>query len=330
MTAPGTDLAFDLALCLLILGVALAAVARRPAGMARAVARFRAVVFFIVYGVLVALAWVRLGAADVALAEAAIGAGLTGLLLLGAVAQLNRTERGKERPSTPRQPEWAAALAALALAGAMVWAVLVLSRAPGPGLAGEVAETLPQTGVENPVTAVLLNLRAWDTLLESIVLLAALIGLWPLARAGNWQAPAGHAQHALPAGVLAGFARILPPIGVLIGVYLVWAGAARPGGAFQGGTVLAASGVLCVLAGILRAPAMAAPAWRAALLAGPALFVLIGLAGLAAGGFLLFPPVWAKPMILMVEMALTLSIAVTLALLVLGPPRQKAHSGRLG
>ncbi|MCC5989342.1 MAG: hypothetical protein JJT95_16840, partial [Pararhodobacter sp.] len=223
----------------------------------------------------------------------------------------------------PGRSEWAAALAAAALAATLVWAVLALARTQAPGLTQEVAAVLEQTGVENPVTAVLLNLRAWDTLLESIVLLAALVGLWPLARAGNWQAPAGRAQHAQPGGVLSGFGRFLPPLGLLVGVYLVWAGAARPGGAFQGGTVLAASGVLCVMAGILRAPAMAAPAWRVALVAGPALFVLIGLAGLAAGGFLKFPPALAKPMILTVEMALTLSIAVTLALLVLGPPQQQ-------
>ncbi len=47
---------------------------------------FAAVVLFIVYGLTLSLAWVRLDAVDVALAEAAIGAGLTGALLLEAVA----------------------------------------------------------------------------------------------------------------------------------------------------------------------------------------------------------------------------------------------------
>jgi uncharacterized MnhB-related membrane protein len=49
---------------------------------------FRAVVLFIAFGLLLALAWVRLAAPDVALAEAAIGAGLTGALLMGALARL--------------------------------------------------------------------------------------------------------------------------------------------------------------------------------------------------------------------------------------------------
>jgi len=43
---------------------------------------FRAIVLFITFGLLMALAWVRLEAPDIALAEAAIGAGLTGILLI--------------------------------------------------------------------------------------------------------------------------------------------------------------------------------------------------------------------------------------------------------
>jgi len=57
---------------------------------------FRAVVLFIVFGLLVALAWIRLQAPDVALAEAAIGAGLTGALLLDAVGHLRRTSRSED------------------------------------------------------------------------------------------------------------------------------------------------------------------------------------------------------------------------------------------
>lgn len=69
---------------------------------------FRAVVLFIVFGLLVALAWIRLQAPDVALAEAAIGAGLTGALLLDALGHLRSGGReaasteGKTRDATPQ------------------------------------------------------------------------------------------------------------------------------------------------------------------------------------------------------------------------------------
>ena len=45
----------------------------------------RSVVKFIVLGMMLALSWLRLGAPDVALAEAAVGSGLTGALLLVAL-----------------------------------------------------------------------------------------------------------------------------------------------------------------------------------------------------------------------------------------------------
>jgi uncharacterized MnhB-related membrane protein len=49
---------------------------------------FRGVVLFIVFGLLMSLVWLRLGAPDIALAEAAIGTGLTAALLLEAVRQI--------------------------------------------------------------------------------------------------------------------------------------------------------------------------------------------------------------------------------------------------
>jgi len=54
----------------------------------------RATVQFIVLGLLLALAWLRLGAPDVALAEAAVGSGLTGALLWMAL----RRYRGEHEP----------------------------------------------------------------------------------------------------------------------------------------------------------------------------------------------------------------------------------------
>lgn len=51
---------------------------------------FKAIVLFIAFGLLMSLAWVRLQAPDIALAEAAIGAGVTGALFLWALSRMNR------------------------------------------------------------------------------------------------------------------------------------------------------------------------------------------------------------------------------------------------
>ena len=56
---------------------------------------FKAIVLFIVFGLLMALAWARLQAPDIALAEAAIGAGLTGALLLSTLARISPSLEAK-------------------------------------------------------------------------------------------------------------------------------------------------------------------------------------------------------------------------------------------
>ncbi len=58
---------------------------------------FKAVILFISFGLLMALAWVRMRAPDVALAEAALGAGLTGPLFLAALRRMSRPQKGERR-----------------------------------------------------------------------------------------------------------------------------------------------------------------------------------------------------------------------------------------
>lgn len=61
---------------------------------------FTAIVLYISLGLLVTIIWVRLNAWDVAIAEAAIGAGLTGALFLVAWRRLSdKSESGKQEPS---------------------------------------------------------------------------------------------------------------------------------------------------------------------------------------------------------------------------------------
>jgi multisubunit Na+/H+ antiporter MnhB subunit len=90
-----------------------------------------------------------------------------------------------------------------------------------------VAQQLVNSGVTHPVTAVLLNYRGYDTLLEIAVLLLALLAI--LAVVGD--APAAPPRAAHP--VLQTLARLAAPLMVVVAVYLLWAGAFRPGGAFQ-------------------------------------------------------------------------------------------------
>lgn len=75
-------LGFDILLSTTLLGLALAALTSREPR--------RGVILFIAFGLLLALVWARLRAPDLALAEAAIGAGLAGALMLAAARRAVR------------------------------------------------------------------------------------------------------------------------------------------------------------------------------------------------------------------------------------------------
>jgi multisubunit Na+/H+ antiporter MnhB subunit len=303
------------ALAVLVLGAAVWTIAARSA--------FAAAVGFVSYGLLLSLVWVQLAAVDVALTEAAIGSGLTGVLLLGAVATLRRTEAHTSRgPGLVLRAT--AGLCCALVAAALAAVVLTLPEA-GPTLAPEATAALPAIGVGNPVTGVLMAFRGFDTLLEKVVLVLALIGVWSLAPDRCWGGQPG-LEHRLPAdGVLPFFARTLPPFGVLLGIHLMWTGADHPGGAFQGGTVLAAMWLVVMMAGVRDAPAIREQWVRLALVSGPVVFLAVGLAGvLTAGAFLAYPVAIAKPLILLIEVPMLLTIALALGLLVTGPPERTA------
>lgn len=285
--------------------------------------RFAMVVLFIVLGLMVALAWVRLGAPDVALAEAAIGTGVTGALLLATLRHLRgptgASPAGEDDDGAPAPVRWTVAALVGGVTVALGAVVAAVIRAPRPdGLAGPVAENLAASGVDHAVTAVLLNFRAHDTLMEVVVLLVAVIVVWAIDRGlAPAHDPAGAAIDLGP--VQAGFARLALPAAVVLGVYLLWAGAHAPGGAFQAGAVLAAVGIMAVLTGRWRPAARHRARARLVFGLGAAVFVLVALGvGLGPGVAYEYPAPLAKPLILGIEAAVTLSIAATLAALFFG------------
>lgn len=303
---------FDIAVVVLILTVAAATIAMREA--------FSAVVGYVVYGLLLAIAWVRLSAVDVALTEAAIGGGMTGMLLLGAVARLRFAEGNDSRTSLPVR--LAAGILCALVAGGLAIAVLSPPEVI-PTLAPEAMENLPQSGLGNPVAGVLFVYRALDTLLEKVVLILALLGVWSLAPERMWGGIPGLRVYAEPSSTLTFLAQLLPPIGIVVAVYMCWVGAKEPGGAFQGGTVLAAMWLLVMIAGLTGVPSISQRWLRLLLVVGPMIFLAIGIAGMVlANAFLAYPAGYAKPLIVAVEFALTLSIGVALALLAAGPPER--------
>lgn len=181
------------------------------------------------------------------------------------------------------------------------------------GLEVVAMERLAETDLDNPVTAVLLNYRSYDTFLEVAVLLLALIGIWAVARTPrvpvkNPNTPVLHA-----------FVRLMMPLMVLMSGYILWVGADAPGGAFQGGAVLGGMGVLWIAAAIWRPGPRFKRLLRPMLVAGMLFFIVVGAGMMLIGGdFLQYPAGQAKTWILLIETAATVSIGMTLVMLFLG------------
>ena len=174
------------------------------------------------------------------------------------------------------------------------------------------------SGVINPVTAVLLNFRSYDTLLEVSVLMLAVfcvLSLYtvqlPLLKFGRNNV--GMAQIY--------YVYLLIPVMIVIGGYLLWAGYHVPGGAFQGGAIISAAMILLLLSEYT--PSFKFPRWliRLMLALGFCVFLFIAFGSLLISGRLLeYPNSWSGGLILIIESTLTISIAFILVVVVSGRP----------
>ncbi len=259
-----------------------------------------AIVSFMGAGLVAALIWARLAAPDIAIAEAAIGAGITGALLFVTWQRLGRPDAPLERS--------AGLLGVTVGTGALVCgAYLMLSGQPaGHSLSELVQEQLGASGVANPVTAVLLNYRSFDTLMEIAVLFLTLVAVQAL----GLRLPSAALTNRPAAAALA---RLVAPVAVLLGAYMLWAGASYPGGAFQAGAVWAGALLLLHLSAseIFSEGSLGRVAtW------GLGVFIAAALATYAMTDVVLAytgsPALW----ILVIEVAAALAIAATLYLLV--------------
>lgn len=207
---------------------------------------------------------------------------------------------------------WLNGILSVALLALLGWAALALPERPR-GLTEPALAHLPNSGVSNPVTAALLNYRAYDTLLEVAVFLLALVGVWSLREERS--ARVDLRERPLVFSLL----RLVLPMLVVAGGYLLWIGSFAPGGAFQGGALLGGAFVLLLLAG-LGGGALKHQRWlRLGLVLGLGVFVAVsGGVMLLTGGLLEYPRASAGIWILAIEAAALISIGLTFGGLFLG------------
>lgn len=144
---------------------------------------FSVVVLAGVYSFLMATVLVALDAVDVAMTEASVGAGISTVLLLGALYLCGGEE------AKPLTRPWLPLAVTLVIVAVLVYGTLGLPAFSDP-LAPIHTHVVPryllqgpvETGVPNVVTAVLASYRGYDTLGETVVVFTAGIGVIALLR----------------------------------------------------------------------------------------------------------------------------------------------------
>jgi len=140
-----------------------------------------------IYSLVVAVLFVLMDAPDVALTEAAVGAGLMVILMLGTIALTTREER---RHSMRHN---LLALVVVAITGAaLIYATLDMPRFGDPEAPAHVhlsprftQESPEEIGIPNMVTSVLASYRGIDTLGEAVVVFAAAVGVLLVLGSGS-------------------------------------------------------------------------------------------------------------------------------------------------
>lgn len=201
-----------------------------------------------IYSLLSASLFVVLDAVDVALTEAAIGAGISTILLLATVALTTDEEKA------PRHKPLLPLFVVVATGAALIYGTLDMPHYGDPmapihlHVAPTYLHVTPEEiGVPNVVTSVLASFRGYDTLGEVTVIFTAGAGVLALlgyrTRRRNSQSPEIRKMV-----VLRVITKLFFPLILLFALYVQFHGDYGPGGGFQAGVIFATGFILYALA----------------------------------------------------------------------------------
>ncbi|MDQ7791656.1 MAG: DUF4040 domain-containing protein [Desulforudis sp.] len=152
-----------------------------------------AIMLLTVYSLVMTLVWTRLNAVDVAFTEAAVGAGITTVLLIAALSRTQRGEEGDTKlPSSLRVSPRVGLVVVLLTGALLTFGTLDMPDYGDPNAPVNmhvapyyIEASYHDTGVHNFVTAILASYRGYDTLGETTVIFTAGMGVILLLRRTN-------------------------------------------------------------------------------------------------------------------------------------------------
>ena len=211
---------------------------------------FAVTMMFGLFSLIAAGLFVTMHAPDVAFTEAAVGAGISTILILATLGQTAR----REKPQAGRNV-LVPLLVVWVTGAALIYGTADLPVFGDPEAPAHVHvapyyidNTDEFIGIPNMVAAVLASYRAYDTLGEVVVVFAAVIGVIVLL--GLRRRPTGmddEARELEQHVVLKVIAKMIVPVILLFGLYVQFHGEYSPGGGFQAGVIFAAGIILYAL-----------------------------------------------------------------------------------
>ncbi|MDD3867633.1 MAG: DUF4040 domain-containing protein [Clostridia bacterium] len=213
------------------------------------------VIFMAVFSLLSSVVFLLYQAPDVAMAEIVIGSTLSTVLYLVALSKQERLSQVMHLPKIPRPQmriqvilqRLPAAILTVLAAVLLIWLYPPAADLAGQDIAADWYRSRFQsdTGAGNAVAAIYLNYRVYDTLFETLTLLISVLGVVHLSRYAEEPLPAslpvpgrmtrnGHDDGQIITPLL----RLLLPLVMLTGFYIMFYGHLSPGGGFQGGAIL--------------------------------------------------------------------------------------------
>jgi len=307
-----------------------------------------------IYSLIMALVWVRMDAPDVALTEAAVGAGITTVLFIAALSKTKRGEKSIKEGSfgVVKLLRYSSGVALIVIL--IVGTLLAIGTLDMPDygdiespanthLAAEyVKNAYKETGSKNIVTAILVCYRGFDTFGEVVVIFTAGIGTVLLLRKATSKDQkerekdfersiictyhGDEIRAKMPGGIVRKvIARLSIAFIMLYGLYVIAHGKVSPGGGFQGGVIIAASVLLFIIAFGMREGLKRFEQWKTDIMCALGVLVILVVSSLPLffGGkfmeFVVVPiaePIWSsKIAITVIEFGIGLTVAAVMVTL---------------
>ncbi len=219
---------------------------------------FGAIMLFGIYSLLCASFFLNLTAPDVALTEAAIGAGVAPILMLATLALIRKKVEIEPQVKKQSSMKILPVIITIATGAILIYATFDMpyfADATAPAHNHVAPRYIQNSGTEidipNIVTSVLASYRGFDTLGEVFVIFTAGIGVMTLLGLGMGGTKRGAKYEQFKDSstlrkhtVLHVISKILIPIILLYAFYVQFHGEYSPGGGFQAGVIFAAAFIL--------------------------------------------------------------------------------------